>query len=118
MLIKKRQVLTETLMFALCAALTVNLYFTKPTENSDEPVSKVGEEVTGNLGDSMFVAGTTAQEGDTTEEDGDDNTESELVNNEVKTEETTADAEEYFSAAKLKRSNSFDEVIENIEKIL
>lgn len=118
MLIKKRQVLTATLMIALCAALTVNWYFTKPTENSDEPVSKVGEEVTGNLGDSMFVAGTTAQEGDTTEEDGDDNTESELVNNEVKTEETTADAEEYFSAAKLKRSNSFDEVIENIEKIL
>ncbi len=118
MLIKKRQVLTATLVIALCAALAVNWYFTKPTKDTNEPVSSAEEEVTGNLGDTLFVAGTTAADTDTDETDGIENTESELVNNEVKTSEESADAKEYFSSAKLKRSNAYDEVIENIESIL
>lgn len=119
MLIRKRQVLTATLVIALCAALTVNWYFTKPSTDSKEPTSSAEEAVTGNLGDTLFVAGTTAADGDIDETSGTEDNESALVNNEVKTsEEATSDASEYFSAAKLRRSKSYDEVIENIEKIL
>ncbi len=116
MLIKKRQVLTATLIIALFAAIGVNWYFTKPQSGY---VGTTGPEeaVTGNLGDTLFVAGTTAA--DTDEElAADEGFESELVNNEVKTSEHTAEATEYFSSAKLKRTQSYDEVISKIEKIL
>lgn len=115
MLIKKRQVLTATLVIALCAALTVNWYFTKPESDLNETTG-VDEAVTGNLGDTLFVAGTTAKASD--EDASDESTESELVNNEVKTTEEAADSDEYFSSAKLKRTQSYDEVISNVEKIL
>ncbi len=116
MLIRKRQVLTATLIIALFAAIGVNWYFTKPQSSIAENTS-AEEAVTGNLGDTLFVAGTTAA--DTENEETDDaNTESELVNNEVKTSEHTAEAQEYFSSAKLKRTQSYDEVISNVEKML
>jgi len=72
--------------------------------------------VTGNLGDTLFVAGTTVKNDDgTTEEEA---TESELVNKEVKTETESAEASEYFSQAKLKRTQAYDEVVANIEKMI
>ncbi len=116
MLIKKRQVLTATLVVALCAALAVNWYFTKPQSSLNETTS-ADEAVTGNLGDTLFVAGTTAKNYGT-DETSEESTEPVLSNNEVKTSEETAEKKEYFSSAKLKRSQSYDEVIENIEKIL
>ncbi len=116
MLIKKRQVLTATLIIALFAAIGVNWYFTKP-QNSITETTSAEEAVTGNLGDTLFVAGTTATDTDNEQAD-DENTESELVNNEVKTSEHTAEAQEYFSSAKLKRTQSYDEVISNVEKML
>ncbi len=116
MLIRKRQVLTATLIIALFAAIGVNWYFTKP-QNSITETTSAEEAVTGNLGDTLFVAGTTATDTDNEETD-DESTESELVNNEVKTSEHTAEAEEYFSSAKLKRTQSYDEVVSNIEKML
>lgn len=115
MLIKKRQVLTATLVIGLCAALTVNWYFTKPQSTTEETTS-VEEAVTGNLGDTLFVAGTTAVAAD--EENAEETTETQLVNNEVKIDGETAEADEYFSSAKLKRTKSYDEVIANVEKIL
>ena len=116
MLIKKRQVLTATLIIALFAAIGVNWYFTSPQNNVTGTTSP-DEAVTGNLGDTLFVAGTTAAdtENDTTDSETD---ESELVNNEVKTSEHTGEADEYFSSAKLKRTQAYDEVIGNIEKLL
>ncbi|MBE6774763.1 MAG: SpoIIIAH-like family protein [Ruminococcaceae bacterium] len=115
MLIKKRQVLTATLVIALFAALAVNWYFTKP--QSDVTLTTGADEaVTGNLGDTLFVAGTTVKNDDgTTEEEA---TESELVNKEVKTETESAEASEYFSQAKLKRTQAYDEVVANIEKMI
>ncbi len=115
MLIKKRQVLTATLVIGLCAALTVNWYFTKPQSTSNE-TTNAEEAVTGNLGDTLFVAGTTAIASDG--ENAEETTESQLVNNDVKIDEETAEADEYFSSAKLKRTQSYDEVISNVEKIL
>ena len=115
MLIKKRQVLTATLVIGLCAALTVNWYFTKPQSTTEE-TTRVEDSVTGNLGDTLFVAGTTAVAAD--EENTEETTETQLVNNEVKIDGETAEADEYFSSAKLKRTKSYDEVIANVEKIL
>ncbi len=106
MLIKKRQVLTATLIIALCAALTVNWYFTKP-DNAVQETTSAEEAVTGNLGDTLFVAGTTAKtEVNATDVSGEE------------TEEVSPDSAEYFSDAKLKRTQSYDEVIESIEEIL
>lgn len=111
MLLKKRQVLTATLIIALCAAITVNWYFTKPESDTDEVTTSIDEAVTGNLGDTLFVAGTTAFTEDNAE-DADVFTDSESE------EAEAVSAEDYFSSAKLKRQNTYDETIDNIEKIL
>ncbi len=116
MLIRKRQVLTATLVIALCAALTVNWYFTKPQSSTGETTG-ADEAVTGNLGDTLFVAGTTAKNDETVEVQ-EEVTDSELVNKEVKTSEEAAEAQEYFASAKLKRSQSYDAVISEINEIL
>ena len=116
MLIKKRQVLTATLVVALFAALAVNWYFTKPQSDTLQTTG-ADEAVTGNLGDTLFVAGTTSKS-EAAEQDGEENTASALVNKEVKTSEETAEADEYFSSAKLKRTQAYDEVVENIEKMI
>ncbi|MBQ3136068.1 MAG: SpoIIIAH-like family protein [Clostridia bacterium] len=114
MLIKKRQVLTATLIIALCAAITVNWYFTKPEGTSAE--TTVAEEaVTGNLGDTLFVAGTTSKNENDKETDVDD---SEPAKDEALSDENNVDAEKYFTSAKLKRTQSYDEIIDNIQKIL
>lgn len=112
MLIKKRQVLTATLIIALCAAITVNWYFTNPQSNLSESTTSSDEAVTGNLGDTLFVAGTTAKNDETTQVDEDESTD------ETTDESKTVSAEDYFSSAKLKRQNSYDETVENIQKIL
>lgn len=111
MLLKKRQVLTATLIIALCAAITVNWYFTKPESESNELTTSVDEAVTGNLGDTLFVAGTTVSKETEINEDE--------TSSEAEDEETQAvSAKDYFSSAKLKRQNTYDEAIDNIEKIL
>lgn len=116
MLIRKRQVLTATLIIALCAAIGVNWYFTKPQNNVSETTG-AEEAVTGNLGDTLFVAGTTAP--DTGEEKSEDeNAETQSVNAETEAQEYSEDDTEYFSDAKLKRTQSYDEVFSKIEKIL
>lgn len=116
MLIKKRQVLTLTLIVALFAAIGVNWYFTKPQSNIAETTG-LEEAVTGNLGDTLFVAGTTAPDPEKTDEEN-NITESVLANNGVKTSEQSAESDEYFSSAKLKRTQSYDETVKNIEKLL
>lgn len=112
MLIKKRQVLTATLIIALCAAITVNWYFANPQSNLSESTTSSNEAVTGNLGDTLFVAGTTAKNDETVKTDEEETTD-------ATTDESQAvSAEDYFSSAKLKRQNSYDETVENIQKIL
>ena len=108
MLLKKRQVITATLIIALCAAITVNWYFTKPENSSLIETTGTEEAVTGNLGDTLFVAGTTVKSDSTTnfsEESTTEDGESEMKN------------DVYFSEAKLKREKTYDETIETIEKL-
>lgn len=104
MVIKSRQILSATLVVALAAAVAVNWYFTEKAESSAEATTNYEEQVSGNLGDSLYVGGTTAPQIETTDSES----------------ETTEDAssEKYFAEAKLKRKNSNDQIIDNIEDII
>lgn len=95
-LIRKKQILAATLVIALVAATGVNWYYSQYM-NEGSLTDVTTEQVSGNLGDSLLVAATTAP-----------------------AEETTAgsDSAKYFSEAKLKRTEAEDEVIDNIEDIL
>lgn len=98
LLIKKKQILAATLVIALVAATGVNWYYSQYM-TGESLTDTTTERVSGNLGDSLLVAGTTAL-----------------------SEETTASVQEnpekYFIEARLKRSETEDEIIDNIEDIL
>lgn len=98
MIFKSKQILTATLIVALGAAVAVNWYYTNNPELSDN--SKITTEaVSGNLGDSLYVGGTTAAEPATTDYGSNS-------------------SNDYFAQAKLKRQQSHDEIIDNIEEII
>jgi hypothetical protein len=100
MVLKSKQVLTATLVIALGAALAVNWYYRNTPELSGKTTTEQIEQVSGNLGDSLYVAGTTAPEsGNST------------------TTLSSQDAEGYFAQAKLKRTQSKDEMLDEINKI-
>lgn len=101
MLIKKKQILTATLILALCAAVAVNWYYSSPTKSSREETTE-NQQLSGNLGDSLFVAGSVqSQEGTTAAEE---------------TAQTSTEA--YFAQARLKRTTMHDEAVDEIEDIL
>lgn len=98
LIIKKKQILTATLVIALVAATGVNWYYSQymTTGTINETTT---QSVSGNLGDSLLVAGTTASENENTTD-------------------VSADSKNYFSEAKLKRAEAEDEAIDAIEDIL
>ena len=101
MVFKSKQILSATLIIALGAAVAVNWYYRNTTIPADE-TSTTLEQVSGNLGDSLYVGATTAapQTTDTTD-----------ISN-------TPDSDDYFASAKLKRTQSHDEIIDNIESLI
>ncbi len=105
MVIKSKQILTATLIVALGAAVMVNWYYT----NSGDMVSDsttTNQSVSGNLGDTLYVAGTTLA--DITEQTGED----------VSAMSSEINGDEYFAEAKLKRAEKYDEIIDEIEDML
>lgn len=102
MILKSKQIFTATLVIALAAAVAVNWYFTNNPDISGAAETTDSEQVSGNLGDSLYVGGTTSPQEETTQE----------------TAENAAETEKYFSEAKLKRTNSHDNIIDNIEDII
>lgn len=62
MIIKKRQLVTATLVLALGAAVFANWYLTKPTKPSAVESTTVQAEQVTNLGDAKFVSATTASD--------------------------------------------------------
>lgn len=102
---KKRRILTAALAFMMAAAIGVNWYYTKhPTKTSttdDEVTQK-------NLGDSIYVNGTTAPQGEneTREEDEEDRI------------SDASKSQEYFAEAELKRTKAHDEALDEIQKLL
>ena len=100
MIFKSKQVLTATLIIALGAALAVNWYYRNTAELSDNTTTQNVMEISGNLGDSLYVAGTTS-----------------AVNNETTTYENKTDSSIYFADAKLKRTQSHDKITDEINKL-
>ena len=101
MLIKKKQLLTATLMIALTAAVAVNWYYTNN-------VPKVGAEDVSqesHVGDSLLVAGTVISNEETD------------FGDEISSVSTNS-SDTYFSQAKLKRSQSHDEIIDEIKDFI
>ena len=98
LLIKKKQILTATLVIALVAATGVNWYYSQymTTGSINETTT---QNVSGNLGDSLLVAGTTAPSSENASE-------------------VSADSENYFAEAKMKRNEAEDEAVDAIEDIL
>ncbi|MCM1364065.1 MAG: SpoIIIAH-like family protein [Faecalibacterium sp.] len=104
MLVKKKQVLTATLIIALAAAVGVNWYYSSPDKSEQQEVSGYEQQVSGNLGDSLLVAGSVQV---TSESDDETTTADDNVEN-----------ENYFADAKLKRTQTHDKTIEEIQNIL
>ena len=96
--VKKKQVIAATLIIALGAAVTVNWFYNNKniTVNESEGYTDYSENV--NLGDSILVAGTV--------EFTEDNAEP------MKSVDNT-----YFVQAKLKRSESNDEILDLIDEL-
>ncbi len=107
MVIKSKQILTATLIVALGAAVMVNWYYTNTNNISGSEETTI-ESVSGNLGDSLYVAGTTQAAQSTTE----------TTVEGVSTLSQETSSSEYFSESKLKRNETYDEVIDEIEDIL
>ena len=94
---KKKQLLTATLVIALGAAVAVNWYYTKnPIDITEEPTSY--SEVSGNLGESLAVDGS-AENAD-----------------EIEAQSVMADAG-FFTKERLKRDEVYDEISDNIEEM-
>lgn len=97
MLMKKKQLLTATLVIALGAAVAVNWYYTKnPIDTTEEPTSY--GEVSGSLGESLAVDGTVTD----------------AENEEVQS--VMADGS-FFTKERLKRDETYDEIIDSIEEM-
>ena len=107
MVIKSKQILTATLIVALGAAVMVNWYYTNTNDIVGSEETTI-ESVSGNLGDSLYVAGTTQAAQSTTE----------TTVQSVSTLSQETSSSEYFSESKLKRNETYDEVIDEIEDIL
>ena len=96
MIFKSKQILTATLIVALGAAVAVNWYYTNSySPNADE--SSTTQAVSGNLGDSLYVGGTTA-----------------ATNNENNKSENES-SNKFFAEAKIKRKQAHEAITDKIE---
>ena len=100
MVFKSKQILSATLIIALGAAVAVNWYYRNSATLDEENTTAI-EEVSGNLGDSLYVGATTA-----------------VAENTETTDVTDVNAKDYFSEAKLKRTQNHDKIIDEFEKII
>ncbi len=95
---KKKQLLSATLVIALGAAVAVNWYYTKnPIDTSGQTTT---QSVSGNLGESLSVGGTSV-DGETTEE-----------------AQSVMAKSDFFATERLKREEAYDELIESVEDAL
>lgn len=102
---KKRHILTAGLALMMASAILINWYYSKNTISADENSDTVSEK---NLGDSIYVNGTTAEA-------------EEASAQEKETEEEVNDVsktQEYFAEAELKRTKAHDEALDEIQKLL
>ncbi|MDD6021212.1 MAG: SpoIIIAH-like family protein [Acutalibacteraceae bacterium] len=112
-LTKKRQILTATLAIALASAILINWYYNK-NDVKKSSGSNTQSTASSNLGDSIYVNGTTKENSDNNasgENSGDGSTTSDEAKSVSKTKE-------YFAKAQLKRTQMHDEALDKIEALL
>lgn len=93
---KKRHILTAALALLMASAVFVNWYYTKKPASSAESTTEK------NLGDSIYVNGTTAKNEKNTDEEIDD----------------VSKALEYFAEAELRRTKAHDKALDEIQKLI
>ena len=109
-LTKKRQILTATLAIAMASAILVNWYYNKDDVKKSAGVN-TSTSSSSNLGDSIYVNGTTKE----SDKDGDKTSDSSDTAEEAK---SVAKSKEYFAKAQLKRTQMHDETLDKIEELL
>lgn len=108
--LKKRQVLTAALALMMATAIGVNWYYSRNSIKSTGSENEVSQK---NLGDSIYVNGTTSPAVENVSKE----------NNEEKNEEDpeisdVSKSQEYFAEAELKRTKAHDEALDEIQKLL
>lgn len=99
MIMRKKQLLSATLVIALGAAVAVNWYYTKnPVGVTEQTTTE--QSVSGSLGESLSV-GNSSVEGETTEQ-----------------AQSVMAKGSFFAAERLKRDETYDELIEDVEDAL
>ena len=98
MIMKKKQILSATLIIALGAAVAVNWYY---TENPIDTTSKetTTQSVSGSLGDSLSVGSSSVDD---------------IASEEAQSVMANSS---FFAAERLKREETYDDIIESIEQI-
>lgn len=96
MIVKKRQLLTATLIIALGAAVAVNWYYTDNNRPESGMNITTTVSVSGSLGDSLLVNGTVAAS---------------------KSEEESIKSAEYFANARITRNQTNDKIVDKINEI-
>lgn len=109
-LTKKRQILTATLAIAMASAILVNWYYNKDDVKKSAGVN-TSTSSSSNLGDSIYVNGTTKE----SDKDGEKTSENADKAEEAK---SVAKSKEYFAKAQLKRTQMHDEALDKIEELL
>ena len=97
--VKKKQIMAATLIIALGAAVAVNWFYNNKNSVDNSTVTYPQYSESGNLGDSILVAGTVEYTENQPEQEKED--------------ESSA----YFAQAKLKRSESNDEILDLIDEL-
>lgn len=97
MVVKKRQLLTATLIIALGAAVAVNWYYSDNQNVLSDTTEKTTVSVSGNLGDSLLVNGTVSSQ-------------------EVQAEDDKS-SDEYFANAKITRNQTNDKIVDKINEL-
>lgn len=106
-LTKKRQILTATLAIAMASAILVNWYYNKDGVNK---TANTGQQTSSsNLGDSIYVNGTTTNS---------QNTDKSKTDNSGEEAKSVSESKEYFAKAQLKRTQMHDETLDKIESLL
>lgn len=109
-LTKKRQILTATLAIAMASAILVNWYYNKDDVKKNTEAG-ASSSAASNLGDSVYVNGTTKE----SDKESEKSTDSSDTAEEAK---SVAKSKEYFAKAQLKRTQMHDEALDKIEELL
>lgn len=107
---KKRHILTAFLALMMASAVLVNWYYSKKPVKTSDANDTMTEK---NLGDSVYVNGTTAENTEAqTEERKDDEEENEEQIDDV------SKSQEFFAEAELKRTKAHDEALDEIQSLI